>query len=258
MQPRIDDILSGHKPNEQVTDTPSPPSLDLLMEDESLVEHCFTTLHLTVLQLQSWDLEMLLESYHMDIDMPDVNGQTALLWAAWRGDAECVRLLSMSRYGANLNATDMEEWTPLAKACKAGHLGVCQFLLNVSASPSIPNLDGLQPIHHASGNRSTGVAIIQHLLQHGADVNARTKSRQTPLRIAARHGNLDVVISLLAYGADRDLVDANGDTPLILVSRLNKSASLSLRRLAQLETLEDFERVAAIQRALDPGNGRVE
>jgi ankyrin repeat protein len=99
---------------------------------------------------------------------------------------------------------------------------------------------------------------LQHLLQHGADVNARAKSRQTSLRIAAGHGNLDVVISLLAYGADRDLVDVNGDTPLMLVSRLNKSASLSLRRLAQLETLKDFERVATIQRALDPGNGRVE
>lgn len=53
------------------------------------------------------------------------------------------------------------------------------------------------------------------LLQYGANVNARTRcGRATALHRAATQGHDRVVESLLKYGADADLMDADGCTAL--------------------------------------------
>jgi ankyrin repeat protein len=194
------------------------------MTNESLDRQRFTVLHLIILQLQPWDLERALEDCLYDIDAVDINGRTTLLWAAWKGDIQNVRLLL--EYGADPNVTDIEWWTPLAKACEAGHLDVTQALLDVAASPSIANREGSQPVHHASAHQSAAAAIIQRSLDYGADLSARTKSGQTPLHIAAENGNPDTVKRLLAGSTDRDMIDDNGDTPLMLVARSNKSPAI--------------------------------
>ena len=52
------------------------------------------------------------------------------------------------------------------------------------------------------------------LLEYGADVHARNKNLSTALHVAAWHGKVDVVKSLLERGAKIDAVDRFGDTPL--------------------------------------------
>ena len=55
--------------------------------------------------------------------------------------------------------------------------------------------------------------MVEMLLEKGADVNARSEAGWSPLCLAARNGNLDIVKMLVDAGADcrseLDVVDQN-------------------------------------------------
>ncbi|KAJ4368223.1 hypothetical protein N0V83_006579 [Neocucurbitaria cava] len=210
VQPGIDRALSGSDLDRNASGT-ALTSSGLFKTSENLDQQGFTLLHLIVLELQYLDLEMVLKYYPIDIDAPDANGRTPLLWAAWRGDVASVSLLL--KYGAGVDKIDDQLWTPLAKACKAGHIGAAQCLLEADASVTIATLQGFQPIHHASDNKPSGARIVQELLSRGADPNAYSKAYGTPLHNAANRGSVDSIRCLLANGSDINAVDGDGDTP---------------------------------------------
>lgn len=64
----------------------------------------------------------------------------------------------------------------------------------------------------ASGN----LQLLKHLLENGADANARAADGSTPLMFAATFGQVEVVRALLAAGAAADAVDGRGWTALMM------------------------------------------
>jgi len=58
------------------------------------------------------------------------------------------------------------------------------------------------PLHHAARNGDTDVVNL--LVQHGADINARNPRGHTVLYCAGGHGHVDTVQLLLKMGADID------------------------------------------------------
>jgi ankyrin repeat protein len=212
MQPGIDRALSGSELDRNASGT-GQRSTEIYVSSQTLDEQCFTLLHLIILELQFLDLAVALKHYPVDIDAPDVNGRTPLLWAAWRGDLLSVTLLL--RYGADVNKTDTQSWTPLAKASKAGHLGVVQCLLQAKASLTLATSQGFQSIHNAADNKVDGAEIVKELLARGADPNALSNSHGTPLHNAANRGSVETIECLLAAGSSIDALDDDGDTPLM-------------------------------------------
>jgi ankyrin repeat protein len=53
---------------------------------------------------------------------------------------------------------------------------------------------------------------------HGADPNACTNERSTPLHFASEYGNVEIVRVLIEHGADVEVKDLKGKTPLVLAS----------------------------------------
>jgi ankyrin repeat protein len=137
--------------------------------------------------------------------------------------------------------------TPLLRAAIANDMEVIQALLAKGASPNIRAM-GVTAFLVAAGvgtgaraggagatstNGAANTALMDLLLQHGADVNAQvtgTKtysmriSRQpsanegmTALHVAAQAGRTDLVRYLLTKGASPAIADANGKKAIDLI-----------------------------------------
>jgi ankyrin repeat protein len=134
--------------------------------------------------------------------------------------------------------------TPLLRATIANDMEVVQALLAKGASPNI-NAMGVTPFLAAAGagggqrggpgvtRGGEAIALMDVLLQHGADVNAQvtgtktysmrnartpsTNEGMTALHVAAQAGRTDLVRYLLEKGANVDIVDANGRKAIDLV-----------------------------------------
>ncbi len=76
--------------------------------------------------------------------------------------------------------------------------------------------DGYTPLHRAAYNNR--VAMVQWLLERGADVGARTLDGWTALHSAARWGQARTAALLLQAGADVNAATTGAQTPLHLAA----------------------------------------
>ena len=74
------------------------------------------------------------------------------------------------------------------------------------------NPGGFTPLHAAA--YAGDPAIAELLIEHGADVNAKSELLVTPLHAAAEEDHADLVKLLIARGALVDAKEAGGYTPL--------------------------------------------
>ncbi|KAH9985049.1 ankyrin repeat-containing domain protein, partial [Russula compacta] len=136
---------------------------------------------------------------------------TPLHAASYHGHLDTVRLLL--DHGAVVNVTRHgRKGTPLCAAYDGGHLEVMRLLLERGASVDVQYDHWGYISHDASYAGLTDV--LQLLLQHKADVNARDLIiHWTPLYYASTHGRPKVAQLLLEHGADVNAV-TDSVTPL--------------------------------------------
>jgi ankyrin repeat protein len=150
------------------------------------------------------------------VDTPQVDGMTALLWAAYHDDVEMVSHLV--RAGANVKAANRYGVTPLLLACTNGNSAIVDLLLGAGADPKAAFPGGETPLMTASRTGASGV--VKALLARGADVNAKDDRRgQTALMWAASEGHTAVVQQLIDAGADVTTRLPSGLTPLLIAVR---------------------------------------
>ena len=149
----------------------------------------------------------------------------ALCFASSKGKLEVVKFLvlegkwyvddyeSYDDGEGNCHDFDWEvNQTPLTLACKNGHWGVGQFLVEQGADKDRINSIGKSPLYHAVIRNYLEMA--QFLVEKGADLDKTDNQGNTPLLYAASWGQLEVVQLLFEQGADMDKADKEGNTPL--------------------------------------------
>jgi ankyrin repeat protein len=135
----------------------------------------------------------------LDVNTPEPDGSTPLLWATYKVDHDLVRALLKA--GAKANVTNKYGAAPLTEAVKLGDVELVRMLLDAKADVDSPNQDGQTALMLASNIGSLKIAEL--LIAHGANVNAVENYRgQTALMWAAAGNHPDVVDLLIAHKAN--------------------------------------------------------
>lgn len=215
------------------------------------------------------------------LDAKSAGGFTAMLFAARVGNRDLVRLF-LDR-GVDISGASTDGLTPLLVSVVRGHASLAEWLLDRGADPN-KDTAGYAPLHWAVGTFDTmstkeyttesgewsalaGIAdrnaklhLINALIAHGADVNARVKGRlprfgytlgggsitgggsyagATPFFLAAAVGDLEIMRLLLSKGADPNIATNDGTTPLMAAAGISiVEAETSASEAQLLEALK--------------------
>jgi ankyrin repeat protein len=143
------------------------------------------------------------------------NGQTVLHIAAQRGDAELVKIL-LER-GAPKDATAKGDITPAHIAAQNNRVSTLVLLRQHGADLRCVDATGNNLLHTAAFNKN--FAAINWLVSHGGlntiDVlNAPNQFQESPLHAAVASGEPKITYLLLNAGAQTNIADVNGNSPL--------------------------------------------
>eukprot|EP01060_Flectonema_neradi_P013063 TRINITY_DN1984_c0_g1_i1.p1 TRINITY_DN1984_c0_g1~~TRINITY_DN1984_c0_g1_i1.p1 ORF type:complete len:502 (+),score=83.02 TRINITY_DN1984_c0_g1_i1:34-1539(+) len=169
-----------------------------------------TALHHASAGARTETVSMLLAS-GADISAKSNEGQTALHMA---GNGNCASELLANN--ANKLAVDNLGYTPLHDAAARADLSAVTVLLNAGCDPGTTSTEGETVLHSAvlSGDSDVIRCIVSTSLGSPALDKPSTSTGSTPLHYAASIGAMGTLRTLLSLGADVDLVDNNGYTPL--------------------------------------------
>lgn len=120
----------------------------------------------------------------------DKNGLSAIHLAAIHGRLDCLKLL-IEKYKVNINLSSTTGWRAI-HLCISNQTGkralqCLQYLLNKHADPSIPNNDGITPVHQAASEGH--VQCLKLLIEIGAKIDGQDIRGHTPLDLAKLWGH---------------------------------------------------------------------
>ena len=172
-------------------------------------------------------------------DSTNDDGLTALHQCCIDDSEEMMKVLV--EFGADVNAADSEQWTPLHAAATCGHLHLVKFLIDNGANLLAVNGDGNMPydicedettlsyIENEMARRGVTQELIDttraktenimlsdlmKLAQVHGDLEYRDGQGATPLHIAAANGYLSVLEFLLDHHCSTEVFDSDRWQPL--------------------------------------------
>jgi hypothetical protein len=154
----------------------------------------------------------------------DKEGMTALMCAAHKGHADCVRLLMGG--GASKEAKEETGLTALMWAAENGHTDCVRLLMDGGADKEATDQTGMTALIAAAEDGRT--ECVRLLMDGGANKNAKDECGWTALISAAENGQMDCVRLLITGGAD---IGARDDTGLTALDRAQRQGNHDMVRL---------------------------
>ncbi len=236
----------------------------------SLVARADTTSLADAAEQQNWSAIAGMLKPGVDVNAPQADGSTALLWATHFDNAATVAALLEK--GANANAKNRYGITPLAEAAQNGNAAIVERLLAAGADANAALPEGDTPLMIAS--RTGSAAVVKLLLARGATVDARDAWHgETALMWAAGENHPEVVGLLVKAGADvnakaiafdwkgikhggvQSQLPAGGLTPLLQAARQNSvEAGIALLAAGADPNLRDPQGISPLRVAISNGH----
>ncbi|KAF3918221.1 Ankyrin-1 [Dactylellina cionopaga] len=185
---------------------------------------------------------LLMLSEGADLEAKDEDERTPLMLAVQGGHEAVVKLLVDK--GADLEAMDKyKRRTPLCLAAKGGDEIMVKLLIDKGADLKARDIYRRTPLWLAA-EEGHGV-IVQLLVDKGADLEAKDKyKRRTPLWLVVERGHGALVKLLVDKGADLEAKDEDGRTSLcVAVEREHEAlARLLVDKGANLDARDEYGR----------------
>lgn len=120
---------------------------------------------------------------------------------------------------------DEKGHTPAHWACLGGHTTILRFIIECKGLINEPsqNDPGARPIHWACVNGH--IAVVDILVQAGVPLDVMDNKGCTPLTVAAQYGQTMLAAYLMGKGAQKQLVDKDGDNALHWAAFKGKTVS---------------------------------
>lgn len=193
-----------------------------------------------------------------DVGAINEDGDQALHLAAYAGQVEVVSVL-LGKH-AYINAIGSDDETPLIMAIRRKHEAVVKLLLVRGAAIALPvsltleqNFDEVFDSALMFAVHAGSIPIVQILLEHNADLDARGSNGATSLMVAVCKNNIEMVNFLLKNNASADRSDNNGYTVLMCAAEYAdvKMVRALLRHQPDLAIdAKDSEGMTALQMAV--------
>lgn len=175
-----------------------------------------TPLHLAI---HDADMVRLLLARGAEVDARTEYGATPLILAAWYSSDDNSAAELLLSHGADVNARSTKDgMTPFLRAVRSSKISLARQLLSMGADLQATDSTGLTALHLAASGGD--VSMAEFLLTRGAEVNPQWEG-ETPLHWASYDGRYEIVRCLLAHGADPNLTDGQGMTPLAWAAKVD-------------------------------------
>jgi ankyrin repeat protein len=162
-------------------------------------------------------------------------GQSALMWAAARGNADMVRFLAAR--GALLDAHGLVRQWP-------------RKIIN-EPRPKDMNKGGFTALHYAA--REGCIDCARALVDAGADLDVIDPERVTPLVLALENLHYDLAIYLIEAGADVNKWDLFGRSPLYMAADTNTLPVMGNGAMVVIPSMDEHTALDVGRLLLDEG-----
>lgn len=132
---------------------------------------------------------LLLNARGIDLDVRAINGDTALMIAAIKGNKPAVEALLAKKAQPN-----QPGWTALHYAASVGHTEIVRLLLDKAAFIDAESPNKTTPIMMAA--RGGHILTVKLLLDEGADATLKNELGMTAIDFARKFGHADIVEGL--------------------------------------------------------------
>jgi len=147
--------------------------------------------------------------WRTEVNAPGPDGDYPLHVAVRQGRVAIAR--ELIEHGAELDVRDAEGRTPLHVALANGKIPAARLLSDHGADADLQRLL-FELVRAGVADRDT----LEFLTKRGVDLNQLGPAGKAPLHIAVEAGDVRLAKRLIAAGADVNLADAEGRTPLTL------------------------------------------
>ena len=145
-----------------------------------------TVLSISIVEKSTDSAKLLINSPSIDLERPNLAGETPLMMAAFHGSLELVKHLINQR-SVEVNHPG---WSALHYASTNGHFAIAEFLLDKGAyvDPESPN--GTTALMMAA--RGGHITIVRLLLDRGADLSIHNKLNLTAIDFAEDNNQAEI------------------------------------------------------------------
>jgi len=159
-----------------------------------------------------------------DVDATDYENITPLIYAV--ANNHIITIKALLEYNPDTEIFTNSGESALHIAAKDNMLEIAEALIRAETNINLEDSHGATPLHYAAAYGYFYLCDL--LLYYNANIEARSEDGSTPLMASVYSRQADVSDLLLQSGSNPNIPDNNGYTPLLVASQNNDTLSMSL------------------------------